>query len=104
MYWESLPNWFWVIYWLSLLMTLGAGLFSVTRKKMKTMSNITILFTLTIPVISLLNGIARPAGTNEFEHLVIHLQQGSMWSIFTVTGYLFLLVWWGLFFIKSKTS
>ncbi len=35
---------------------------------------------------------------NEFEHLVSQLQQGAIWSVFTIIGYLFLLL------LKSKTK
>ncbi|HEK9103981.1 TPA: hypothetical protein SUB30_005541, partial [Bacillus pseudomycoides] len=103
MHWETLPNWFWIIYYLFLLITLGASIFSVIRKKMKSLSILAIIFVITVPIISLINSIERPAGTNEFEYLINNLQQGFIWSIFIIIGYLFLLVWWLLFLLNSKT-
>lgn len=104
MHWETLPNWFWIIYYLFLLITLGASIFSVIRKKMKSLSILAIIFVITVPIISLINSIERPAGTNEFEYLINNLQQGFIWSIFIIIGYLFLLVWWLLFLLNSKTK
>jgi hypothetical protein len=106
MHWETLPNWFWAIYYLFLLTTLGTALFSVIRKKMKSLSIsiLAIIFAVTAPIISLINSIGRAEGMNEFEHLISQLQQGAIWSIFTIIAYLFLLVWWILFLLKSKTN
>ncbi|MFJ8260976.1 hypothetical protein ACIQ4I_03310 [Rummeliibacillus sp. NPDC094406] len=104
MYWETLPNWFWAIYYLFLLATLGTAIFSVVKRKMKGLSVIAIVFTLTVPIVSLVNSIGRAEGRNEFEHLVSQLQQGAIWSVFVIIGYLFLLVWWVLFLSKSKTE
>ncbi|WP_438824948.1 hypothetical protein [Bacillus sp. JJ722] len=104
MYWETLPNWFWAIYYLFLLTTLGTAIFSVVKKKHQRLSILAIVFTISIPIVSLINSIGRAEGMNEFEHLVSQLQQGAIWSIFTIIGYLFLLVCWVLFLFKSKTK
>lgn len=104
MLWETLPNWFWIIYYLFFFTTLGTSIFSVIRKKMKSLSILAIIFAVTVPIISLNNSIGRAEGMNEFEHLIRQLQQGAIWSIFTIIGYLFLLVWWVLFLLKSKTK
>ncbi|MGF9859458.1 hypothetical protein ACU3L3_12620 [Priestia endophytica] len=104
MYWEALPNWCWVIYYIFLLTTLGTAIFSVVKKKMKILAILAIGFTVSVPMISLINSIGRTEGINELEHLFSQLQQGAMWSIFTIIGYLFLLVWWILFLIKNRTK
>jgi hypothetical protein len=102
MYWETLPNWVWIIYYLFLIVTLGTAIFSVIRKKMIRLSIIAIVLTMTVPIISLINSIGRAKGLNEFEHLVTQLQQGSIWSIYAIIGFLYLLVWWVMFLIKNK--
>lgn len=102
MQWETLPNWFWVLYYLFLLATLGTTIYCIVKKKGKILSFVTLMFTVTIPIIFLINSIGRTEGMNEFEHLISQLQQGAIWSIFTIVGYLFLLVWWALFPLKSK--
>jgi hypothetical protein len=104
MYRETLPNWFWAIYYLFILTTLGTAIFSVVRKKMKIISVVAIILTVTVPIISLINSMGRTEGMNEFEHLVSQLQQGSIWSIYTIVGYAFLLVWWILFLLKNNTK
>jgi hypothetical protein len=93
MYFETLPNWFWVIYYLFLLTTLGTSFLSYIRKKLEILSVIAIVFTVTVPLIGLISSIGRAEGLNEFEFLVNQLQQGSIWSIYTIIGCLYLLVW-----------
>ena len=101
---ETLPNWFWTIYYLFLLVTLGTALLSVIKRKMSRLSFIAIVLTLAIPLVSLINSIGRPEEMNEFEYLVNEFQQGAIWSVFVMVGYLFLIVWWGLFLFKSKAK
>lgn len=102
MYWETLPDWVWIIYYLFIIATLGSAIFSVIRKKMIIPSIITIVLTITIPIISIINSIGREKGVDEFEHLVTHLQQGSPWSIYAITGFLYLIIWWIMFLLKYK--
>ncbi|HZG15393.1 MAG TPA: hypothetical protein VE710_10260 [Candidatus Bathyarchaeia archaeon] len=106
MYWETLPKWFWAIYYLFLATTFGTAIFSLIKMKMKmkSLSIVAIAFTVTVPIISLINSIGRSEGMNEFEHFVSQLQQGSFWTIFAITGYLYVIVWWALFFRKSKAN
>lgn len=104
MNWETLPDWFWVIYYLILSTTLVTAIFGVIRKKMTRLSILAIMFAVTVPFIALINSIGRAEGLNEFEHLISQLQQGAIWSIYAIIGYLFLIVWWVLFLLHSKTK
>ena len=66
---------------------------------------IAIVFVITVPIVSLINSIGRGEGLNEFEHLLNQLQQGVIWSIYVVLGYLFLLAWWFvLIFLNKKRT
>ena|SRR5688572_15834479 len=98
MYWETLPSWVWVLYYLFLFLTLGIGISNVIRKKMLGMSVIAIVLTITVPIASMLNSMERAKGMNEIEHLFAQLQQGSIWSIYAVLGFLYIAV----FLIKNK--
>ncbi|WP_404328329.1 hypothetical protein [Mesobacillus maritimus] len=102
MYWESLPSWIWVIYYLFLFATLGTAIMNLKRKKMIYLSMITIVLTITVPIISLTNSIGRLEGVNEFEHLVAQLQQGSIWSFYVVLGFIYLFVYWVMLIFKNK--
>ncbi|MGE7954400.1 hypothetical protein [Lysinibacillus xylanilyticus] len=102
MYWETLPDWVWIIYYFFIIATLGFAIFSIIQKKMIILSTITIVLTITIPISNIINSIGREKGVDEFEHLVTHLQQGSTWSIYAIIGFLYLLVWWVLLLIKNK--
>ena len=100
---ETLPNWFWTLYYLVLLITVGAAIFYVVHRRLKGLSILAIVFALTIPVISIINSIGRTEGMDEFEYLVSQFQQGAIWTVFVIIGYLYLIVWWVLFLLKSKT-
>ncbi|MEL3971135.1 hypothetical protein AAEO50_02495 [Rossellomorea oryzaecorticis] len=104
MFGETLPAWFWAMYYLFFLTVLVASIFSFVKKKHKGISGLAILFTLTIPVVGFMNSIGRAQEMNEFEHLVSQLQDGAVWSYFTVLGYLFLVVWFGFFLFKNKNN
>lgn len=106
MYWKTLPDWFWKIYYLFLLMTLGTALFGVIRKKIRWLSVLAIVFVIIVPVDNILNSIGRAEGMNEFEHLVSQLEQGANWAIFSIIGHLFLLMflllWWIFFCLRKE--
>ncbi|MGX5760212.1 hypothetical protein [Brevibacillus parabrevis] len=101
MYWESLPGWFWAIYYLFFLITAGTAAFCLVRKKNRRMSVAALLLALLLPVVSLWKSIARAEGMDEFEHFVMELLQGSLWAVFVLAGYVFLFAWWGMF-LKKK--
>lgn len=102
MYGETLPEWFWVLYYLFFLTTIGTALFQVLRKKMKGLSVFAIFIAAAVPIVSLIESIGRAEGMNEYEHFLDQLQQGAIWPIYALTGYLFLFLWWGLFLFKRN--
>lgn len=99
---ETLPTWFWIIYYLFLFITLGTVIFSLILKRIIRMSFVAIVFVITVPMMSLLNSIGREEGLNEVEFLLSQLQQGSIWSIYAVVCYLFLVVWWFVFIFSYE--
>ncbi|MCR8966079.1 hypothetical protein O0550_23315 [Brevibacillus halotolerans] len=102
---ETLPNWFWIIYYLFLLTTLKTALSSLVKKQvLRIVSSFTIIFVCTIPLIGLIHSIERQDGLNEFEYFRGQLQQGEMWTIYSIVGYVYLLVWWGLVIRKEKIN
>ncbi|QTC41532.1 hypothetical protein I7V34_21200 [Bacillus sp. V3] len=102
MHWETLPVWFWILYYLLLVAILATAIYSVVKRKHKRMSVIAIILTVTIPAVSLIQSIGRAEGMNEFEYFISKWQQGAVWSLFTVGGYLFLVVWLVCFLFKRK--
>ncbi|MCP3026452.1 hypothetical protein [Halobacillus sp. A5] len=102
MQWETLADWIWAIYYLFIIATLGTAVFSVVKKGNKGWSIVAVLFTITVPIVSLINSIGRPRGLNEFDYLVSQIQHGAFWSVFVLIGYFFLLGWWGLFLFKIR--
>lgn len=102
MNWETLPIWFWGIYYLFLFTTFLTAIISVIKRDKIVFSIVAIVFTVSVPIISLINSIGRTEGMNEFEHLISQIKQGAIWSIYTISGYLFLFVWWVLFLRKNR--
>ncbi|WP_328286236.1 hypothetical protein [Sporolactobacillus terrae] len=96
--WETLPNWFWIIYYLTFVATLVAAIIGLFRHQFKLWSLGALVFTLTIPVVSVLGSIGRANGRNEFEHLYSQLLHGAVWAYYVTIGYVFLIAWWILFF------
>ncbi|MFD1019540.1 hypothetical protein [Thalassobacillus hwangdonensis] len=103
MYWETLPNGVWVIFYLFLLTTFATAVWNMVRKKMVILSILTIAVSITIPITGIFNSIGRHQGVNEFEHLVSELQQGAVWTVYIILGLLYLIAYWGLFMFKKNT-
>jgi len=101
-FFESMPNWFWAIYYLFLISSLTIALIAFKQNNNKTFSILAILFAITIPLIGILNSIERTQGINEFEYLFIQLQKASLWAIYSVLGYLYLFIFCILTFVKSR--
>lgn len=98
----SLPAWFWIIYYVFLIITFSVSIFAIMKKRNRMLSIINLIILITVPAISFINSIGRSA-PNEFQHLIIHLMQGSPWAIYAFIGYLFILVWW-IFFYKNNNA
>ena len=104
MFFNSMPTWFWIIYYLFLISSLIISLIHFVKNKNKIFSILSILFTITIPLIGILNSIERSTGINEFEYLFIQLQKGSPWAIYSIIGYLYLFIFLIVTFIKSRKT
>lgn len=96
----SLPAWFWFFYYTFLLITFGVSIIAIMKKRYRILSIINLIILITVPAISFINSIGRSA-SDEFQHLIIHLMQGSLWVIYAFVGYLFVLVWW-ILYLKSN--
>ncbi|CAI9395485.1 hypothetical protein BACSP_04111 [Bacillus sp. T2.9-1] len=99
----SLPTWFWIVYYTFLLAITISAIFSILKGKQKLISILSLILTLTIPIIGLINSIERDINQNEWEHLILSLQLGEHWTIFTIFGHLFIFIWF-LWFLKMMFS
>lgn len=102
MYWETLPGWFWFIHHSFLLVTLGAGIYEVFKKRLLKESMLLIVVLLTSFVIFVLNAIGRLEGMNEFEWLYSELVNGAVWAIYVLLSYMYVFVWWVFVFFKNR--
>ncbi|MBT2642490.1 hypothetical protein J7I80_09650 [Bacillus sp. ISL-41] len=83
----------WIILYLLLMIIFVRAIYSVIKKKQVPLAMIAILVIISVPLVSLMNSIGRPLEMNEFEFLAREFKLGALWAIFTVAGYLYLLVW-----------
>ncbi len=104
MYWETLPPWFWLIFYSFWVITLGASVFSLIRRRNVKLSILNLVFVITVPIITIICSIGRAEGKNEYEHFVDQLQQGEIWTLYASGGFLFILVWWYVFLFTRKKS
>jgi hypothetical protein len=91
---------FWIIYYLLLMTIFVRAIYSVIRKRQVPLAMIAILIIISVPMVSLMNSIGRPLEMSEFEFLMKEFKQGAMWAIFTIAGYLYILVWF-IFSLKK---
>ncbi|WP_077212160.1 hypothetical protein [Bacillus dakarensis] len=104
MEWETLPSWFWAMYYLFLLVTLGLAIVNTIKKKFYRLSVMAIMLCIMVPVVSMMNSVDRAKGMNEMDHLAAQLQQGSIWSIFAAAGFTYLCGYWVYFIMKRKVK
>lgn len=93
----TLPNWFWILLYAVLIITLSISIFSIIRRTNRGISIINLIAVITAPVVHFSGSVGRPGGLNEFEHLFSHLIQGNLWAIYVSICYIFILFWWVLF-------
>lgn len=99
---STMPSWFWNGYYLFIVITLGAAVYYLVRRREKLFSVLAVIFSLTVPWYSLINSIGRPENLNEFQFLLKQLLAGKLWSIYVTLGYIYLLIWWGMILIRRK--
>lgn len=96
MYWETMPGWFWVIYYGFLAVTFLTAVIRITRRRKFLIDMPVLILVFAIPVVGLLNSAdsIRFVEQNEVEFFLSQLQQGTFWTIFSVVGYCVILIWW----------
>lgn len=90
----AMPALFWRIYYSVLFIFLVSGIlncYHFQKDKLKTKLNIiNLIFIVSIPVVSLLNSINRNG--NEYDHFMYSLKQFDIWAIYTMIGYLYIII------------
>ncbi|TFD93581.1 hypothetical protein [Jeotgalibacillus sp. R-1-5s-1] len=106
MYWETMPEWFWIIHYLFFLISLGTAVFSLFKRQRIKLSVFTMIVLVFLPVVGFFfsASASRSLTQTEYEFLFTQLQEGSGTAILIALGYLYLLFWLISFFIKSAPS
>lgn len=99
-----LPHWFWFIYYLFLLVVFLVGVNNVFKKRIYILSVIVVILTIIVPITSIVNSLFLDFGTNELTHLISELQAGAKWSVFAILGYIYMVIYISIFFIKKCIS
>ncbi|KUP06202.1 membrane protein [Bacillus coahuilensis p1.1.43] len=102
MYWETLPQFVWVLFYLFLLSTIGLSIWNLRSKKRYKLALFTIVVTILIPIVGILNSMSRYEGMNELEYLISKLLEGEIWSLLVIIGLLYILVYWCMILFKKK--
>lgn len=100
---ETLPQWFWILYYSLTILTIASAFLSIKKQRYIWRAMLTIFVTISIPVVGMVNGIYRGENQNEMEQWLSHLRTGELWAIYLLFGYIYVIVWWGLL-IRNKVS
>ena len=103
MMFETLPDWFWILYYLFIITTFVTSIYYAVRKRNKLFSIFTAIVTIITPFLSFLYAIGRSDGLNEWEYIAIGLQEGSLWAITVTAAHLITIAWWFFFFYNFNT-
>ena len=105
MIYETLPGWFWIIYYLVIFVTFCAAFWATIRNRLRKYSVVTMILAIFVPIGSAIFSLGRVDGQHEFEHIFNHLIQGSVWSILLTIGYVYLAFWWvfNVYQLKKKS-
>jgi hypothetical protein len=99
---ETLPAWFWILYYIFFVITFIFSIYAIVRNRIRKWSFVTVIFVITIPILSVMFGMARSEGYNEFEYLWQELMRFQLWAVYVTIGYLYIVFWWILFLRNSK--
>lgn len=99
---ETLPNWFWVTFYIFLLVTLVMAIFTAAKKRMVQLSFLAIVLTLMLPAVGFIYSIGRGEGQNEFEFLAKNLIGGDIWAIFITVMIIYIIFWWILILLRKR--
>ncbi|QAA21830.1 hypothetical protein [Sporolactobacillus terrae] len=93
---ENSPIWLDVIFCSFLLATLLGLLFCLFRRRRIIFSLFALFALITAPLTFMLVALGRAENFNEFEWLIHEAVHGSPIAIYSVAGFLYLFLWWGL--------
>ncbi|WP_087973419.1 hypothetical protein [Oceanobacillus rekensis] len=95
---ETLPTWFWIIYYIIIFLTLVSGIINWVRRIYSPLAAITIILSLLTPLVGFLYSIGRPVGINEYEYVMAQFQMRNLWSVFIVFAHIYFIIWGFMFF------
>lgn len=98
---ETLPNWFWIMFYLFLLLTLASAIYSNFKNRRIYLSYISIILSLLVPVMGFLFSLGRAEGQTELGYLLAQLGAGDIWAVLITLFLVYFVVWWFLL-IKEK--
>ncbi|WP_227397084.1 hypothetical protein [Jeotgalibacillus aurantiacus] len=106
MYWETMPEWFWIAHYSFFLVTLGTAVFSLFKRQRIKLAVFTMIVLVLLPVVGFFFSASpsRALTQTEYRFLFTQIQEGSVTAILITLGYLYLLFWLISFFIKSAPA
>lgn len=98
---NSLPDWFWIIFYSIILLTIGLNIFFVIKRKYTIISLINVPLIFILYITFFIKSFSGDENLNEYQYLFRSIQDGAIWAIFIALGHLYFVVWW-LFILKKK--
>ncbi|WP_460148629.1 hypothetical protein [Priestia megaterium] len=97
---HSLPDWFWIIFYLAILLTIGLNIVFVIKRQysINSLVNLPLIFTLYITFF--IKSFSGDESLNEYQYLLKSIEDGAVWAIFVALGHLYFIIWW--FIILKK--
>lgn len=99
---ETLPYWFWIIYYMFIVVSVGVSIFAMYKKNHIVLSSINIFAVISFYFVGLIGNIGRPEGT-ELDFFKQNLAEGKFWAIYIVICVFFVLFWW-FKFLTNKSN
>ncbi|MHA7098805.1 hypothetical protein [Priestia aryabhattai] len=91
---HSLPDWFWIIFHLAILLTIGLNIVFVIKRKYSIISLVNLPLMFILYIAFFIKGFSRDENLNEYQYLVKSIEDGAVWAIFVALGHLYFTIWW----------
>ncbi|WP_054949313.1 hypothetical protein [Numidum massiliense] len=98
---ETLPDAFWIGYYLFLFLTFALSVGCIMRGKLSSLSFGNLFACLTVPTVGFFGALGRPEGT-EWDWLVQEVIHFEWWALYVCAATFYIFYWWYKF-IFSKT-
>ncbi|MFD2629896.1 hypothetical protein [Oceanobacillus kapialis] len=99
---ETLPSWFWVLYYCFFLVTIATAIWCMRQKRLVNVACAALILSIMIPIAHMFYNNGKVEGLNELAYFMQNVDQGDLWAIYLLALYCYIVVWWGMVAVKGK--